>query len=102
MNRAAKMIIQNPAITGPISESKIISSMMKKYYVEGGVRCIGNFINLRHVFLWDDIVLEVDRCKFPHDEGYFVRFLPDESVIGKVLVFKKNHGSAYSSFGAKS
>lgn len=60
--------------------SRLISRVLSKYYVTGGIHCLGDFANVRHVFQWKGIRLEVDKCKFPHDEGYFVRFDPDDAV----------------------
>ena len=53
------------------------------------------FQNLRHVFQWGKIGLEVDKCKFPHEMGYFVRFPPEEATIYEVFRFLQTNGISY-------
>ncbi|KXS11512.1 hypothetical protein M427DRAFT_72784 [Gonapodya prolifera JEL478] len=77
------------------SQSSILRDVISKYPVEGGIRCIGSFKNFRHVFVWDNVLIEIDRCSFPHGEGFFCRFDVDEPIIIKVLNYLQSTGITY-------
>lgn len=67
------------------AQSSILSSTLNRYYIEDGISCIGSFISLRHEFRWLKMegqpLIEVDKCSFPHGEGYYVQFPPDERIV---------------------
>ena len=59
-----KDIIDGAPITATSAgKSHILASIMAKYFVQGGIQCIGSFLNSRHVFRWNNVNLELDRCK---------------------------------------
>ncbi|KAJ3337955.1 hypothetical protein HDU93_000279 [Gonapodya sp. JEL0774] len=95
-NVEVKQVLLGANVTAQ-STSSIIRDVVLKYPgIEGGIRCIGSFKNFRHVFIWNDIVIvEVDRCSFPHGEGFFCRFDVDEEIIMKVLTYLQTTGVTY-------
>ncbi|KAJ3078955.1 hypothetical protein HK102_004116, partial [Quaeritorhiza haematococci] len=80
-----KQIILGAPI-GSLSYSAIFRDVVAKF-PNLQIRCIGSWKNMRHCFLWNGTVLEVDRTTFSFGEGYFLRFPPTEEVIARDMFF---------------
>ncbi|KAI8801999.1 hypothetical protein BJ742DRAFT_563339 [Cladochytrium replicatum] len=93
-NNEIKQVLLGTPITHD-SQSKIFQDVVAKF-PQLDIRCIGSFKNLRHVFDWNSVMLEIDRCTFSFGEGFFCRFVPDENIIANFLTYLQNTGIVYA------
>ncbi|KAI8814391.1 hypothetical protein BJ742DRAFT_848594 [Cladochytrium replicatum] len=93
-NNEIKQVLLGTPITHD-SQSKIFQDVVAKF-PQLDIRCIGSFKNLRHVFDWNTVMLEIDRCTFSFGEGFFCRFVPDENIIANFLTYLQNTGIVYA------
>jgi hypothetical protein len=56
-------MLEGVALTRKTCNSRLLEAVQRKYPVPGGIRCVGSFVVLRHIFQRKGITIEVDRCK---------------------------------------
>ena len=83
---AISHLISGKMIVPSECSSRLIAEIHQTRPVVGGIRCIGSFASTRHVYIIPNYPeIEIDRCQFPHGEGFFVRFAPDDETMLRIF-----------------
>lgn len=92
--------VENPRKLMEVVDSRVLKRAKEEFHVgeEGGFIGLGGFKNVRNVFEWNGVVLEVDETKYDFGTCYEIECesLEPEKVKGIIETFLKDNGIDYS------
>ncbi|XP_076914020.1 triphosphate tunnel metalloenzyme 3-like [Bidens hawaiensis] len=85
-------------LTGLIESSRIMKRVKDEFFTDNGFVGLGGFKNLRHVYEWNGLVIELDETSFEFGTLYEVECESSEPEKAKELIegFLKENGVDYS------
>jgi hypothetical protein len=78
------------------STSKLIQEVATKHLQPQNIKAIGNFLNRRFTYIWQSSPIEIEKCVFPHSDGYFCLFERSDGFIPKFLDLLQVHEIHYA------